>query len=40
MVKYLYYVFTKEMLADIFTKALPCESFVKFWMGLGVLPTP
>jgi len=31
------YVSTKEMMADIFTKALPCESFEKFRTNLGVL---
>ena len=31
------YVSTKEMMADIFTKALPHESFEKFWTNLGVL---
>ena len=31
------YVSTKEMMADIFTKALPCKSFEKFQMNLGVL---
>lgn len=32
------YISTKNMLADIFTKALPCESFIKFRERLGVLP--
>ena len=31
------YMSTKEMMADIFTKALPCKSFEKFQMNLGVL---
>ena len=31
------YVSTKEMMADIFTKALPYKSFEKFQMNLGVL---
>jgi len=31
------YVSTKDMLADVFTKSLPCEAFVKFWALLGVL---
>jgi len=31
------YVSTKEMIADIFTKALPRESFEKFRTNLGVL---
>jgi len=31
------YVSTKEMMADIFTKALPRESFEKFQTNLGVL---
>ena len=34
-----YYISTKEMLADIFTKALPYEVFIKFWVELDVLPT-
>jgi len=33
----LHYVPTKDMLADIFTKALPCEAFEKFHAQLGVL---
>jgi len=32
------YVSTKNMLADIFTKALPREVFKKFCTQLGVLP--
>ncbi|KAJ3557795.1 hypothetical protein NP233_g11654 [Leucocoprinus birnbaumii] len=32
------YISTKNMLADIFTKALPRESFIKFRERLGVLP--
>lgn len=31
------FVGTKDMLADIFTKALPRESFVNFWEHLGVI---
>ena len=34
----LHYVSTKDMLADIFTKALPRETFIKFRTRLGVLP--
>jgi len=34
----LQFVSTKDMLADIFTKALPRNSFVKFRERLGVLP--
>jgi len=33
----LQYVFTKDMLADIFTKALSREMFIKFQTRLGVL---
>jgi len=32
------YVPTKNMLADVFTKALPREAFEKFHAQLGVLP--
>ena len=32
------YISTKNMLADVFTKALPCEAFEKFRNLLGVLP--
>ena len=33
----LYYVPTKDMLADIFTKALSCDAFERFYTHLGVL---
>jgi len=33
------YISTKDMLADIFTKSLPCETFAKFRTKLGVLPS-
>ena len=33
----LHYISTKEMVADIFTKALPKDSFKKFQTELGVL---
>ena len=32
------YISTKDMLADVFTKALPCEAFKRFRNLLGVLP--
>jgi len=32
------YISTKDMLADIFTKALPCEAFERFRNFLRVLP--
>jgi len=35
----LHYMSTKDMLADIFTKALPHETFIKFQTHLGVLPS-
>jgi len=35
----LHYVSTKDMLADIFTKALLHETFIKFRTRLGVLPS-
>ena len=33
------YVSTKDMLADVFTKALPYEAFKRFRNLLGVLPS-
>jgi len=33
------YVFTKDMLADVFTKALPREAFERFRNLLGILPS-
>ena len=33
------YVSTKDMLADVFTKALPREAFERFRNLLGILPS-
>jgi len=33
------YISTKDMLADVFTKALPYEAFKRFRNLLGVLPS-